>query len=507
MQRDGACTSLWQQDVPDYQPKNEFRNELFDVIIVGAGITGITLALLLQKQGKKCAVIEAHKLCYGTTGGTTAHINTIFDNPYSQVIKDFGESGAQQLAKAAGNAVALLEQNVKQYNIDCEFRKLPAYVFSQNDEQSKQLDQIIDGTLKAGIEVSYSNDIPIPVPYEKVMVVRGQAQFNPVKYVFALAKEYESLGGIIIQNCRVENFKDDEIKVLQTTQDELSGKSLVFATHIPIGINLLHFRCAPYRSYALAVKLGNNDYPDGLIYDLYDPYHYYRAQEVNGELFMIAGGEDHKTGHNENTQECFRKLEADVRRHFDVKEVSYKWSSQYYEPADGMAYIGNLPGHSENVYVATGFSGNGMPYSHISALVISDLILRGNSEYKSLFNPNRIKPVAGFTNFIKENADVVGQLISGVFSKEKLHELAQLAPGESKVFSVDGSSAAIHKDENGKLHAVDPACTHAKCTVSWNYAEQSWDCPCHGARYSADGEVITGPASKGLKPINIEEKL
>ena len=507
MQRDGACTSVWQQSVTDYQPVNALKNELFDVIIIGGGITGITTALLLQKQGKKCAVVEAHKLCYGTTGGTTAHINTILDNPYYQVIKDFGEDGAQLLAKATREAVALVEQNVQQYNIDCKFRKLPAYVFSQNEQQSKELDDIVNGTMRANLEISYSSDMPIPVPYEKAMVVKEQAQFNPVEYVFALAKEYESLGGLIIQDCRVENFRDKGLKILQTTKGDFTANALVFATHIPIGINLLHLRCAPYRSYAIAVRLANNDYPDGLVYDLYEPYHYYRTQEINGEPYMIVGGEDHKTGHHENTPECFRKLEAEVRKYFDVKEVSYKWSSQYYKPADGLAYIGNLPGHTENLLVAPGFSGNGMTYRHIAALVISDIISKGNSQYQGLFSPNRIKPVAGFTDFVKENADVVAELVSGLFPKDKLHQLAELAAGEAKVFSVDGSKTAIYKDQLGKLHAVNPTCTHAKCTVSWNYAEQSWDCPCHGARYSADGEVITGPASKDLKTINIEEKL
>jgi Rieske Fe-S protein len=270
-------------------------------------------------------------------------------------------------------------------------------------------------------------------------------------------------------------------------------------------VNLLHFRCAPYRSYAIAVTLNDDAYPDGLAYDMYDPYHYYRTQIIDGKKYLIVGGEDHKTAHEENTEGCFSRLESHIRKYFDVKEVAFKWSSQYFEPADGLAYIGHLPGNPENVLVATGLGGNGMTYSHIAAITLTDLVVKGNSEYAELFNPNRVKPMAGFANFVKENADVVREFVGGYLSKEKLDSLADLAPGEAKLVKYEGKSLALYKDDEGELHAVSPVCPHAKCSVAWNAAEKSWDCPCHGSRFNANGEVLTGPARQGLETVSIEK--
>lgn len=253
----------------------------------------------------------------------------------------------------------------------------------------------------------------------------------------------------------------------------------------------------------MGVKLKNNKYPDGLAYDMVDPYHYYRTHEVDGQKYLVAGGEDHKTAHQPNTEECFRKLESYLQKYFDIEEVSFKWSSQFFVPADGLPYIGHLPGNPDNIFVATGFGGNGMTYSHATALVLTDIILKGKSKYEKLFNPNRIKPVAGFENFVKEAADVVAKFIGDRFAKTKIKDLVELAPGEAKVVKYEGDSIALYKDEKGGLHAVNPACTHINCIVGWNTAEQTWDCPCHGSRFSMDGEVLNAPARKDLEKIDL----
>ena len=194
-----------------------------------------------------------------------------------------------------------------------------------------------------------------------------------------------------------------------------------------------------------------------------------------------------------------------MRRHFQVDQILFKWSSQYFEPSDGLAYIGQLPHHSDNLYVATGFGGNGITYSHVAAITLSDLIVKGQSEFASLFAPSRIKPVAGFEAFVKENADVVKEFISKRIGVEQLEELAGLAPGEAKVVKFEGKQIAIYKTENGEVQALNPVCTHAKCIVDWNKAEKTWDCPCHGARYDTDGQVLTGPARKSLERIEIAD--
>ena len=505
MKRDGACTSLWQNGVDDYITKVQSTNKTFDVLIVGGGVTGITTALQLQKAGLSCIIAEAHSLCFGTTGGTTAHLNTFFDTTYDQLQKNFGEEAAQLIVKASKQALDLYRQNIKEYNIDCGFANQDGYLYAQEDKQVEELDKIFQASKKAGVEVEYTDKIPVPIEFKKAIMYSGQARLHPSRYVFALAKAFEKAGGVILQNCKVNDVTKNDVLDIDTTNGTIKARYLIYATHIPPGINLLHFRCAPYRSYALALTLKDNNYPDGLAYDMYDPYHYYRTQEVDGKKYLIAGGEDHKTAHEENTLSCFSRLEAYLRKYFNIDEVAFKWSSQYFEPSDGLAYIGHLPGNPENVFVATGYGGNGMTYSHIAATLLTDLITKGKSEYADLFSPSRVKPVTGFINFVKENADVVYQFVGKRLATEKLTELSDLANDEAKIVKYEGSRLALYKDEQGNVHAINPVCTHAKCIVSWNTAEKSWDCPCHGARYNADGEVLTGPARIELEPVKLNE--
>lgn len=503
--RDGATASLWQTTVDTYTPKsNDDLSKPFDVAIAGGGITGISTALLLQKAGKQCIVVEAHQLCFGTTGGTTAHLNTLLDTPYTTISKNFSADKAKLVAESTRASIELIRRHVNEYNIDCGFAEADAFLFAQDEKQDQELEDIRKATVEAGVEAVYDPQLPAPFIFTKAIRVPGQAKFIPTRYVHAIAKAFEEAGGIILQDCRVTGAEESDVIRIETSKGEITAKAMIYATHIPPGVNLLHLRCVPYRSYAMAVTLtGENAYPRGLYYDMYDPYHYYRTQEIDGQSYLIAGGYDHKTAHEQHTENCFRELESHIRARFAVREIAYRWSSQYFEPADGLPYIGSLPGQSGNIYVATGYGGNGMTYSGVAALVLRDLITNGKSEYADLYNPNRIKPVAGFVNFIKHNAGVARDFAAKWFPHEELSGFADLAPGEAKVLRYQDQKIALYKDVTGELHALDPICTHLKCEVKWNNAEKSWDCPCHGARYSIDGKVLTGPADHNLAPIEI----
>lgn len=502
--RDGACTSIWQDSMEPYGPTNKPEaGMVYDVAIVGGGITGLSTAWLLQKAGKRCLVLEAKNIGFGTTGGTTAHLNTMLDTPYHVMIKNFGEDNAKLVAHAAKEAIALIKQNIDDLQINCSFKHVPGYTFAQNEDEAKELDDMLESCQQVGVEVAYTDRIPVPITHNKAIVFNNQAQFHPLQYVYGLAKAFEEAGGVIVENTRVKGIEGDDV-ISITGDTTYQAKAVVFATHIPIGINLLHLRCIPYRTYALGVRLKDEkDYPYGLAYDCKDPYHYYRTQEIDGVKYLIAGGCDHRTAAEENTEKIFLQLEAHVRTHFDVEEVIYAWSSQYFEPADGLPYIGHLPGHAANVLVATGFGGNGMIYSRVAAITLSKMLLGEETPYTKLFDPNRVKPVAGFVNFIKHNATVAGEMIGKIWPADKLNALVELAPGDAKVVKYEDATIALHKDEHGNLHAIHSSCTHMKCTIAWNSAENSWDCPCHGARFSIDGEVLTGPASTDLEAVVI----
>ena len=223
---------------------------------------------------------------------------------------------------------------------------------------------------------------------------------------------------------------------------------------------------------------------------------------MDGESLLIAGGQDHKTGH-EDPEKAFIELEKYIRKYYPVSFVKYKWSSQYYIPVDGLPYIGQMPFEPEGVYCATGYNGNGMMLGSFAAILLRDLILKKNSTYQKVFAPSRIKPVDGFTEFIKENADVAYHFIADRFGVKETDSLKRIAPGTGKVVEVKGQKIAAYRNENGEIYALNPICSHAKCVVGWNTEEKSWDCPCHGARYDIDGKVITGPATKGLQRIEM----
>jgi glycine/D-amino acid oxidase-like deaminating enzyme/nitrite reductase/ring-hydroxylating ferredoxin subunit len=505
IERDGQNTSLWQANVNPYITKNSGDiRALYDVILVGGGITGISTALMLQRSGKKCLVIEAAGLCFGTTGGTTAHLNTLLDTSYFDIAKKFGKEAARLVASVAGEALQLIKNNIDDLAIDCEFREASAFLFATDKKQTEELKEINDASLNAGLDIDYTDQIPIPTSFQKAVKVQGQGKFNPVKYVYGIAAAFESLGGIILQHCRMTGAEQNEVITVETENGMYRGIDLIYASHIPPGVNLLDLRCIPYRSYVMAFTLEDNHYPSDLCYDMADPYYYYRTQEVDRRPYLIAGGKDHKTAHENNEEACFTSLESHLRQIFNISEINYKWSSQYYEPVDGLPYIGHLPGNSEHIYVATGYGGNGMTYSSVAAIILSSLILNKKNPYENLFDPNRIKPVAGFENFIKHNADVVSQYFGKIFSGEKLEALTGLSRGEAKVVDFEGQKIGLYKDEEGKLFAVNPVCTHLGCEVKWNNAEKSWDCPCHGARYYCTGKVLTGPADRNLESVNIQ---
>ncbi len=507
MKRDGDNQSLWQSDVPAFTPsKPSNLNEVFDVIIVGGGITGVTTALELQRAGQKCLIAEARNLCFGTSGGTTAHLNNFFDKTYAEIESDFGKEGAGQMAKAAIEALKLYQDNIASLQIDCDYAEGNGVLFAQDEKQAEELKKIFDATVRAGIPIEYVTSIPIPTSFIKAVAYTGQGQIHPVKYVMALAKKFEALGGVILESCFVDKVNSGEILEVHSPFGLLKSKKLIYATHIPPGINLLHLRCAPYRSYVLGVELEGGDYPKSPAYDMMDPYHYYRTHETNGKKWLIAGGEDHKTGHEENTELPFVRLEDHLRKIFKIKKIGFRWSSQYFEPTDGLAYIGHLPGAEKNIFVATGFGGNGMTYSHISANYFKSLFTENKILYNDVLSPSRVKPIAGFTSFIKENTDVVTSLIGDRFNQPPLDSLNEIPNDYGKLVKYEKHSVAIYKNKNGQVSSLHPVCTHLKCIVKWNQTEKSWDCPCHGARYGIDGRILTGPSTQGLKPFPLNQE-
>lgn len=503
--RDGKMVSPWAAGNNSIPLIGINESMVYDCLIVGAGITGLTAALRLQQGGKKTIVADAYTIGYGTTGGTSAHINTFADTTYTEAESAFGEEGAKLFAQAVNGGYQIIAENVKAYNINCDYEQKPGYVYAEDDDQVKQLNDLYQGAVKVGIPIEYVNDVPVPVEYKKAVKLDGQAQFEPLKYLQALAHEYLKAGGIILEHTFVDTLEsEDGIHTAQAGEQSIKAKNVIYATHMPPGINVFNMRCAPYRSYVLGVKLKNDAHcPDALIYDLQEPYHYFRSHVVNGEKLLLIGGNDHKTGHDDPEQ-AFYDLENYAAKYYDIEEIRYRWSSQYYIPVDGLPYIGQMPMRADGIFCATGFNGNGMMLGSISGAILADTILGKENPLAELMSTKRIKPIDGFTEFVKENADVAYHFVADRFKgSEELESFKDMLPGTGQLLEFEGNKVAAYRDDSGTIHALSPTCTHMGCTVSWNASEKSWDCPCHGARYDIDGTVITGPATMGLEKLDI----
>ena len=500
--RDGDNHSIWQSGIPA-EPLNDkpYGDSKFDVLIVGAGITGLTAALFLQKAGKKVLVADAQRPGFGTTGGTSAHINTFADTTYKEAESAFGKDGAQLFADAVNEGFDIIKINVDAYKIDCDYEAKTGYLYAENEKQAEELEDIYLGAKEVGVTVKYVNDVPTPVKYEKALEFPAQAQFHPLKYLRALVLEFEKTGGLLLPDTMVDSVaQQGDVLIVKAGEFTMQATSVIYATHIPPKITSFSFRCAPYRSYIIAVKLKGSNYPDALIYDMEEPYHYVRTHIIDGQQLLLIGGNDHKTGHDD-PEAVFEALEKYVRKHYNVSSVKFRWSSQYFIPADGFPYIGQMPGAAAGVYCATGYNGNGMMLGSIAGKILSDLILAKESKYQKIFSPSRIKPVDGLSDFVKENADVAYHFITDRFKIKETDSLKRIPNGSGKVVEVNGEKIAAYKDENGGLHTLNPVCTHAGCIVTWNQSEKSWDCPCHGARFGIDGEVLTGPADRSLQQL------
>lgn len=506
-QRDARTKSLWQDNdlsLPRGHANEGLASITFDVVIVGAGITGLTTALLLQEEGLRCVVTESKTLGFGTTGGTTSHINTMLDTSYDIIERDFGRDNAKLVAAATMESIALIYNTIKKYNIECDFSFRDGYLFAQNKEEAESLKDVLAASQRAGVDATEAYHLPIQLNHQSAVVFKNQAQIDPLKYIAGLLDAFISRGGVFVENNKVQETRLEEgVHHLTCERLNLHAKKIVYATHIPPGINILHLRCAPYRSYVLAAEL-EEGYPNDMVYDMKDPYHYFRSHDMNGKKYLILGGEDHKTGHLE-PEESFAALEKYLKENFRVRSIDYRWSAQFYESADGLPYIGELPSADKGIYTATGYSGNGITWGSFAGLLLKDIILEKDTPFSSLFAPARLKPVAGFKEFVRENMDVAYRYIADRVRISELESVNTLPVNSGMVVKYDDKKLAVYKDSEGKVHALDPVCTHAGCIVKWNGSEKSWDCPCHGGRFDINGRVLTGPPRKDLPQIDIQQ--
>lgn len=491
--------SYWMASVP-FPNFEQLKTDLkVDVAIVGGGIVGITSAYLLKQSGLKVAVLEAERILHGTTGHTTAKITAQHDLIYQTILAKMGQENAQQYADANQAAIGIIDSIIRQNNIECDFSWQPAYVYTQEEKEVEKIQEEAGVAMKLGLAATYLEEIPLPIKVKAALRFDNQAQFHPLKYLLALANQIPGNGSFLLEHTKaVDLLTGGSPAVLTDTGYRVTAPNIILATHYPFhdGNGMYFTRIYPVRSYVLGIT-AEDPFPGGMFISSEEPGRSFRAQPMDGgnELILV-GGEHHKTGQGGDTGGHYKNLKETADRMFRVREVVTRWSAQDYTSMDQVPYVGTLTSKTPGVYVATGFRKWGMTNGTAAAVMLQDAILGKDNEWAPVFAPSRFTPSASAGKFVSENANVVKELVQSKLAGKE--DNADIRQGEARVVEADGKKCGAYRDFQGNLHVVDTTCTHLGCEVQWNSAEHSWDCPCHGSRFTCDGEVINGPARKPL---------
>jgi glycine/D-amino acid oxidase-like deaminating enzyme/nitrite reductase/ring-hydroxylating ferredoxin subunit len=496
----------WIDDTPIRKFPKLQRNISADVLVVGAGVTGITVAYLLKKAGSKVALIERERVASIDTGHTTAHLTYVTDVGLQQLARNFGKDHAQAAWEAGAAAIDEIERIVEQEEIECEFARVPAYLHARVGASSKKeassLKKEADVAAKLGFDAAYLNS----APYFNLPAVRfaNQAKFHPRKYLRSLVATIPSSGSHVFEKSAASEFDAKKHRV-KVNRNWISFGRVVVATNNPLvglagmtAATLLQTKLSLYTSYVLGAQVPTGTIPEALFWDTREPYDYLRIDKRSGFDYVVFGGEDHKTGQKRNTKRAYARLLTRLKKIIPRVRVDHRWSGQIISTPDGLPYIGE---NAERQFIATGYCGNGITFGTVAAMMARDWTARRKNSWTELFAVERKKIKGAAWNYLRENKDYPYYMIKDRLARPEADSVRELRPGEGMIIGRRGKKVAAFRDTNGNIHRLSPVCTHLDCLVRWNPSESTWDCPCHGSRFKPTGEVIAGPAEEPLAPI------
>jgi glycine/D-amino acid oxidase-like deaminating enzyme/nitrite reductase/ring-hydroxylating ferredoxin subunit len=497
--------SYWVETTPEtsYRPLEE--DLAVDVAVIGGGITGITASLFLKQEGKTVALLEAKRIVRGATGYTTGKLTAGHGVVYTDLQKNFGAEGARIYAESNQAAVRRVAQLVEEHGIACDFEPKANYVYAGSNQEVAALKAEVEAEKRAGLPVELVQETPLPYWVAAAIRLEDQAQFHPRKYLLALAEMIPGEGSHVFEKTMATDVKSGDLCVVETSRGTIRARNVIIATHLPFEDGGLFFvKAHPHRSYAVAAPLDEAKAPDGMFINSGTPTRSVRTIQDGERTLIQVGGEGHRPGEEDDTAARYQVLEDFLSESWpEAGAVEYRWSTQDYMSVDRVPYIGRLRRTSEHVYAATGYSKWGMTSGTLAGMLLTDQILGRPNPWAKLYEAKRITPKASFKRFLSGNASAGRHLVVDRF-KAGEKELDAIKPGDGAIVRERGRKRAAYRDEAGALHLLSPACTHLGCHVVWNPAERSWDCPCHGSRYSGEGDVIQGPAVKPLERVDDE---
>ncbi len=512
----GSNVSYWLDSVKPIRYSPLASDVKTEVVVVGAGIAGLSVAYCLAKAGKQVVVVDDGLVGSGESGRTTAHLVNALDDRYAEIERVLGEEKCRLAAGSHTQAINFIERVVQEEGIDCEFTRVDGYLFLHPTDNRKTIDDEFVTTNNCGIRTEIIQGVP-GMADENGVCLRfpDQAQFHPLKYLKGLAECIVRNGGAIYTETRIEGVGKTGVR---SKGFFIEAQHIVVATNSPANNWMtMHTKQFPYRTYVIGGLVRKNSIRPALWWDtgnmksewVTDPYHYVRLQAYDDEHdLIIAGGEDHKTGQAEKEnvpeQDRYASLEKWTRKHFpDMEEIVYHWSGQVLEPVDTMAFIGRNPG-DKNIYISTGDSGNGMTHGTIAGMLISDLILGRMNPWEKLYDPSRITLKAA-PEFLQEVGNMSVQYLD-YFDSGTPIPVQDLKVRQGEVVNMNGKKVALYKDESEVVHAFSAICPHMGCVLQWNGDEHSFDCPCHWSRFTCLGVVVNGPAKDDLQRLYLRKK-
>lgn len=475
-----------------------------DVVVVGGGITGLTTALLLAERGVSVVLVEGARLCAGTTGYTTAKVTSLHSLTYAHLVDEMGEEKARLYGEANQAAIEHVAAWVESLAIDCQFTRAAAYTYTTDPGQRAAIEAEVSAARALGLPASFTQETDLPYPVEAAVRFDDQAHFHPYRYALGLASAIHAAGGRIFEGSRAVDIDElDGGVVVSTEGGEVHAGAAVVATLLPfLDIGGFFAKAHPSRSYAMSVRC-RGPVPEGMYLSVDSPTRSVRPVDLDGGRGLILGGASHKPGEADDTRHFYRDLEAWARETFDVEAMEHRWSAQDYTSIDRVPYIGRCP-RTDRVFVGTGFKKWGMTAGTVAGMVNADLITGRDNPWLKVFDATRIDGMQSAKKFVKENVSVGMHFIKDRIEGLRAADVEELQPGQGGLVRIDGRAVGAYRDPSGRIHALSVTCTHMGCALKWNLAETSWDCPCHGSRFTPTGIVIEGPATQPLMQIHVE---
>lgn len=478
---------------------DDLNGKSYDVLIIGGGMAGLNTAYLLKDSGLKICILEATTVGYGTTGYTTAKISIQHDLIYDYLINSFSLEHAKKYLKANEEGFKLYKKIIDENNIACDYKVQDSFVYALTDYEHNEIKKELRAYEKLGINGYYTENTILPISVKGAIAIKHQAQFNPLKYLYAL---YNILNNS--KNCEIyENVRAHDIKpsegeiIVKTEAGDISARSVIVTSHYPFddSFGLYFLRLYQEKEYIIAAKTRELPF-EGMYKNYAEPTYSLRYQFSDKENLLLIAGGSHRTGEKDDEEESYKELENFLYENFPGAELVSKWSTQDCMTYDKIPFIGLYTSSADNLYVATGFKKWGMTSSAAAAIILSNKILNIEDDFSDAFDPSRIT----VTQSLKEFFPSVGVILKS-FAKRVApapDDADEIEPGKGKIISISGRKVGVYMDDKGDYFVVNPVCAHLKCALSFNEAEKSWDCPCHGSRYDIKGNVLEGPTTKPL---------